>query len=417
MKILLSAFSFAPHQGSEPGVGWRWALELARDHDVVVLTDATRRAAAQAELQRVPAPRLEVVYHRPGWLRSVPLNSRTAQLLYAAWQFSLLPIARQLHSAHRFDLLVHLTYGVFRHASLLGALGVPFVFGPVGGGEDAPRRLKRSIAGRERAKEALRSLLNRLALIDPTLWWSLAKADLILTKTDQTRVALPWPFRRRAVVFPEIGIDAPEGPVGCTERASGEPLRALFAGRLLGWKGVHLAMWAVAQARSSGRDIRLDIVGSGPYEATLRGLHRRLALEDSVRFMGHVSQRQLFEMYRAAHVLLFPSLHDSSGNVVLEAQAFGCPVICLDIGGPATLVTPRTAFLVATAKATEQQVAQGLAASLNTIFDDEPRRATMARAAQYHARAMTWESRAVGCLRLAYERGLIQDLGSGLRAS
>ena len=42
MKILLSAFACAPNTGSEPGVGWRWAIELAKQHEVVVVTDATR---------------------------------------------------------------------------------------------------------------------------------------------------------------------------------------------------------------------------------------------------------------------------------------------------------------------------------------------------------------------------------------
>lgn len=408
MKILLSAFAFAPHQGSEAGAGWRWAQELAREHDVVVLTDASRRDAAEAELQRDPQPRLEVVYYRPRWLGRVPLNSSTAQSLYAAWQFSLLPMARQLNTAHRFDLVVHLTYGVFRHASLLGALGVPFVFGPLGGGEDAPWRLKRSIRGRERAKEALRSLVNRLALVDPTLWWALARSDLVLVRTEQTRSALPWPYRSRAQIFSEIGIDSTEWRGG-NARANGEPLRALFAGRLLGWKGVHLAMMAVAQSRDAGLDIRLDIVGRGPYEATLHALRERLGLVDSVRFRRHVPQQELFGMYGTAHVLLFPSLHDSGGNVVLEAQAFGCPVICLDIGGPATLVSPLSACLVRTAGATEGDVVHGLAAALRVMFEDEDRRIEMSRAAQLHAQSMTWRSRAFGCLDLARQHGLVLD--------
>lgn len=406
MRILLSAFSFAPHQGSEPGVGWRWAQELAREHDVVVLTDATRRAAAEAELARAPQPRLAVVYHRPALLARVPLNSRTAQTLYLAWQCLLLPTARRLHAEHRFDLVIHLTYGVFRHPSFLGALGVPFVFGPLGGGEDAPRALKRSLSRSEKLREALRALANRVALVDPLLWWACARSALILVKTRETAAALPWPFRRRAVVFPEIGIDAP--PLAApTARAPAEPLRVLFAGRLLGWKGVHLALMALARVRSLGLEVQLDIVGSGPFEPALRALHERLALGSAVRFVGSLPQARLFEMYRRAHVFLFPSLHDSSGNVVLEAQAFGCPVVCLDLGGPPTLVSAAGAHVVSTAGAGEDEVAARLAAVLQRLHDDEAARLAMARAAHEHARGQSWKRRVDDCLALVARHGLV----------
>lgn len=133
MKILLSAFAFAPNVGSEPGVGWRWAVELAKHHQVTVVTDATRRPLVEAEGVQLP-DNVEVVYYRPAVLRAMPLNSTTAQVLYTLWQFGLLVLARRLHRDRRFDLAIHITYGVFRHPSFLGYLGIPFVFGPVGGG-------------------------------------------------------------------------------------------------------------------------------------------------------------------------------------------------------------------------------------------------------------------------------------------
>ena len=406
MRILLSAFAFAPHQGSEPGVGWRWAMELAREHEVVVITDQTRRALVEPELQANPQPSLRVIFHRPGWLRRMPLNASTAQHLYALWQFSLPGLVRSLHAQQPFDLAVHLTYGVFRHASFVGGLGIPFVFGPLGGGEDAPAALKRSIKGRERLNEALRAVANRLALVDPMLWWSLWRSDLVLVKTPQSRAALPWPFRRQAVVFPEIGIDAPEAQP-LSQRMPGQPLRALFAGRLVGWKGAHLALLAVARARSRGLEVQLDIVGRGPFEPELRALHRQLNLGDAVRFINHMPQAQLFQMYRQAHVFLFPSLHDSSGNVVLEAQAFGCPVICLDLGGPATLVTEQTALVVKTHQCGEPQVIERLAEALMTMAQDEPARMVRAAAARAHASAMTWAGRVGQCLQLVKSRGLV----------
>lgn len=399
MRVLLSAFAFAPNVGSEPGVGWRWAAELGKQHEVTVVTDVTRRALVEANGVEVP-PNVRVVYCRPAWLRAMPLNSATAPLLYTLWQFGLLGFARRLQREQGFDLAIHCTYGVFRHPSFLGYLGIPFVFGPVGGGEDAPLALKRSIHGREKIKELLRSLLNKAALFDPFLWAAYARATVILTKTEDTRQALPWPFRRRAIVYPEIGIDAPAG-IQPTARLPGEPLRVLFAGRLLSWKGAHLAIRAVAQAVAQGVRVEFTLLGKGPFEPELRKLAAEVGAQDSIRWVSQIPQQELFALYRTMHCFLFPSLHDSSGNVVLEAQANGLPVICLDLGGPATLVTPETAVVVPTQGEDEECVVVSLAAALIRLVEDDSKRVTMARMALTHVETtMTWENRVRGVLRL-----------------
>lgn len=409
MKILLSAFAFAPNAGSEYGVGWRWAAELARNHEVTVVTDITRKDLIETEGVQLP-PNLRVAYFRPVWLQKVPLSSRTAQFLYTAWQFSLLGFARRLHREKSFDLAIHCTYGVFRHPSFLGFLGIPFIFGPVGGGEDAPLSLKRSIRGSEKIKELLRSLLNKAALFDPFLWAAYAKSTLILTKTEDTRQALPWPFRERALVYAEIGIDAPDG-IAPYPRQPDEPLRVLFAGRLLGWKGAHLAIRSVATAVAQGIPVEFTLLGKGPFESELRKVAASVGLQDSIRWVSQMPQQELFALYQTMHCLLFPSLHDSSGNVVLEAQANGLPVICLDLGGPATLVTAETAIVVSTRGEREEGVIQGLSDAIVQLASDETRRIAMGKAALAHVgTTMTWKNRVDGALLLAMPESKLVSL-------
>lgn len=402
MKILLSAFAFAPNLGSEPGVGWRWATELGKHHQVTVVTDMTRRDLVEAEGVQVPA-NVEVMYYRPAWLRAIPLNSATAPLLYALWQFGLLGFALRLQRKHGFDLAIHCSYSVFRHPSFLGYLGIPFVFGPLGGGEDAPLALKRSIHGHEMIKELLRSLLNKSALFDPFLWAAYAKATLILTATESTRQALPWPFRRRAIVYSNLGVDTPAG-IQPSTRQPGEPLRVLFAGRLLGWKGAHFAIRAVAQAAAQGVPVEFTLLGKGPFESELRKVAAEVGLHDNIHWISQMPQQELFALYQTMHCFLFPSLHDSGGSVVLEAQANGLPVVCLDLGGPATLVTPETAIVVSTNSQNEVAIVSALANALKHLANDESRRVAMAQAAISHTGIdMSWESRVNRVLVLAEE--------------
>lgn len=402
MKILLSAFAFLPNQGSEPGVGWRWAIELVKaNHQVVVLTDITRKTAIDKELQANPIPNLEVVCYRPAWLRLVPLNSKTAQILYSAWQYSLLPLALALNKTHRFDLIVHLTYGVFRHPSFLGFVGPKFVFGPVGGGEDAPWALKKSLPAKEKFKEVLRSALNATAKYNPFLNLALSRAALILAKTEDTRKALPKQYQSKAIVFSEIGID-PRETAGLPQgRLPEHPLEILFAGRLLGWKGAHLAIRAFALVASKGKSVRLTIVGNGPLQDWLHAMVKELGIENQVRWIGQIPQQELFELYSQMHCFVFPSLHDSSGNVVLEALAFGLPVVCLDVGGPVTLVNRKCASIIKTQNVSEKNVILAIASAIETLADDEQHRIAQAQAALSQAKVMTWASRPAGVIELA----------------
>ncbi|MBU1425985.1 MAG: glycosyltransferase family 4 protein [Gammaproteobacteria bacterium] len=400
MKILLSAFACKPYAGSEGGVGWRWAVELAKLHEVVVVTDVTRSEAIEAELADHPIANLRFVYFRPRWLARVPLNSITAQLLYTAWQFSLLPFAKALHKKQTFDWALHITYSVFRHPSFLGFLGIPFVFGPLGGGEDAPFRLKKSFERGEMIRDILRAIINKLALVDPFLWCAYARTTVILTATQETKMALPWPFRKRAIVYPNLGVDSDANTLIPT-RKEGDPMRILFVGRFHGLKGAHLAIRAVAEALRRKVNVEFTLVGQGPYESELRRVEQAEGVAGQIRWISHMPQQELFSVYQTMHCFLFPSLHDSGGSVVLEAQAKGLPVICLGIGGPATLVSAETGIVIDVPGLNEEDVVQRLADAIMVLANDEIRRAEMGRRALDHvASTMSWESRVRGVLHM-----------------
>lgn len=134
MRILLSAFGFGPGEGSESGGAWRWANELAKHHDVVVVTDGHNLRRIGATVAELKQPRLTVLYYRPWWITRMRVTSKTSQFIFGQWQFGLLFFARKLHREQPFDLCHHISYGAFRQASWLGFVGPPFVFGPVGGG-------------------------------------------------------------------------------------------------------------------------------------------------------------------------------------------------------------------------------------------------------------------------------------------
>lgn len=395
-RILLSGFACSPQWGSEPGVGWQWLLQLARHHEVVLLTHTYFRSHLQPALQEAGLSHLEVHYIQAPAGGLHPHRQLNSRVYYCWWQLYLRRQVKQLLAVRHFDLIHHLTWGTLRFPCLLGGLGVPLVMGPLGGGENAPMRLFAGLPFKVRAFDVLRSLTLKWVRIDPLATWGPRRSAVVLCRSGETLRALPASVQSRAVVVPEIG----SPPVDLSQRsapAGDGPLqqrefRLLFAGRLLGWKGVALAVGAAALLVREGWNVTLDVAGDGPLRDHLADFVQAHGLQDRVRLLGMVPREELFALYARADLFVFPSLHDASGSVVLESLSRGLPVVCLDLGGPQNYVNPSCGLVIGTVGLTRPQVEKALAAAIAGVLADPQQLANLSRQAAIHARRQTWEA-------------------------
>jgi glycosyltransferase involved in cell wall biosynthesis len=213
-----------------------------------------------------------------------------------------------------------------------------------------------------------------------------------MCKSEESLRALPESVWSRAIVLPEIGSPPIDprvravdhaGTVGC--------FRLFFAGRLLGVKGLSLALGALQILVRKGHSTSLDIAGDGPLRRHLEKEVAGRCLGAHVRFLGALPREQLMDRYREADLFVFPSLHDSSGNVVLEALSRGLPVVCLDLGGPRLYVDDSCGVVVRTAGSDRTGVEQALAEAIGTLIAQPARLAAMSRAAFEHAARQSWD--------------------------
>ena len=112
-----------------------------------------------------------------------------------------------------------------------------------------------------------------------------------------------------------------------------DTINVLYAGRLSKEKGVELLADAFLEAHRQDRRLHLVLAGGGPEEDLLR---RRLG--DHATFLGWLSGNDLARVYASADVFLFASSTETFGQVILEAQASGLPVVAVDRGGPSCLI-------------------------------------------------------------------------------
>lgn len=389
LRLLLSAYACRPNRGSEPGVGWNVAQEAAKHNETWVITqDDDRRPTIERELDDNPVAGLHFIYYRlPFW----PEHWNTGmlgQVHYYLWQLGAYFKARRLHRDIQFDLIHHVTYVKYWSPSFLSLMPVPFLWGPVGGGESAPKPFWKGFGLRGFLYESIRDLAHKLGEFDPFTQITARRSILALATTEETATRVRSLGARPVQVLSAVGLS--EEDVTSSESAKAESasrFRFISMCRLLHLKGVHLGLQAFAEANLPGAEYW--IVGDGPERGRLETLARDLGIDDRVRFWGKLQREEALDRLGEAHVMVHPSLHDSGGWVSIEAMAAGRPVICLDLGGPATQVTEETGIKVPARN--QKQAITDLAEAMRMLSEDANSRKRMGEAARERvAERYTW---------------------------
>jgi glycosyltransferase involved in cell wall biosynthesis len=231
--------------------------------------------------------------------------------------------------------------------SMIFGVGAPVVIGPMNGDMHYPPAFARRAGWLETSAVRLgRSLAGWANWLIP----GKRRAQLLVVANHRTRLALARRIDRPMVELHENGVDmALWGPT-CNQRpamSSDRPVRFVFMGRLVDWKGVDLLLRAWASIGASAGPVELEIIGDGPHRVALQELIHKLSIPASVKFRGWLSQQQCAAALGSADVLVLPSLIECGAAVVLEAMAAGLPVIATDWGGPAEYLDASCGILVA----------------------------------------------------------------------
>ena len=380
MNVLLSAYACQPGQGSEPGIGWNWVRTLAARHDLWVVTCDIRRPFIEASPE-ARHPSIRWVY--------VPLScavrpGRAATYhRYLTWQKEAAARAIALHGQIGFDVAHHVTFGNFWTPSLVASLDIPFVWGPVGGGESMPAAFLPSLGLRGLLFELARSAAQQVGSRCPGVRRVARTAAVAVATTPETAVRLTRMGATDVRVMCQVGLAHDDVLPVSSPAPAKTGFRVLSLGRLLPWKGYHLGLRAFQRLAETCPDAEYRIGGEGFDRNRLERLARRLGILPRVRFLGNLPRPAALAEVAAADVFLHPSLHEAAGYACLEAMACGVPVVCLQRGGPGLMVTRDTGIAVSVLS--PAQVIRDLAAGLDRLSRDDAGREAMGRLARRRA--------------------------------
>ena len=358
IRALVIAEACNPEWESGPLVGWSHANALREVADVHIVTQSWNRPALvraglvegrdftgiNTEPLLRPVERLirRISGPNKGWAMMTGLTIPAYMWFeHLTWRAH----GRDLR-AGRYDLVHRVTPVNSVVPSLItGALrraGVPFVLGPLNGGLPWPAGFP---GLRRREGEWISHLREGYRLV-PGYRSTRRRASAIMVGSLNALNDLPRHWHDKAVYVPENGIElsrfprpVPRSPQSYANR----PLRAVFLGRLVPYKGADILIDAAAPLLAEGH-MTLDIIGFGPEREALEATVAQRGLAAHVRFLGKVSHHDVAALVGAADVFTFPSVREFGGAVVLEAMAAGVVPVVVDYGGPGELITPACGF-------------------------------------------------------------------------
>jgi glycosyltransferase involved in cell wall biosynthesis len=327
MRILFCNYEYPPLGGGGGVVMAALARQLARRHEVTVLTSRAGDLAEESEDQGVHVVRVPVFFRR------------------------------QLAVANFPSMLAYLPSGFVRGSSLrrrdFDVINTHFVVptGPLGHALARWHRLPNvlSVHGGDLFDPSKRSSPHLHAPLRAAVRWMLAAADDVVGQSRDTvrHVNEIYGVRRDVTLIP-LGIERPPSRVVASRATFGLPHDAFVMvsiGRLVARKATTQLVDVLAA--SAIPNAHLLIIGDGPDAAAIRQRAHDLGVAARVHLAGQVTEADKYAALTIADAFVSTSQHEGFGLVFLEAMACGLPIVCYDRGGQIDfLASGETGFVV-----------------------------------------------------------------------
>lgn len=345
MKVLLSAHACNPESTSECIVGWRCLLAVASRHEVWLLTAERNRAALERARESGALPP-NVRLHfagKPFRRSSHPMLAKLREWpYYAAFLKAARPIAKQLHEEIGFDLVHHATFATWRIPVPYGELGIPFVIGPIGGGEIFNLAFSRYLSFEARFFEWFRNAATLSSLWNPGVRRTFHMASVVLSANPETsRIVSRFTRdkqRIRTLLVTSFTNEAIERFAPAPGKSYQGKLLLAGGGTCEGRKGVLLVLEALRLVKAQGVPFHYTFAGSGPEAAFLLRKRDEMDLGREVDILPNLKRDEYLEHLGRTHVYLLPSLRDNSPVALMEAMLAGCVPVVAACNGPAVIV-------------------------------------------------------------------------------
>ena len=394
-KILLSSYSCEPNKGSESEVGWSWAINLVKKgHTVYVITRANQRKSIENYINNKKIKNLHFIYFDLSKiLLSIlkPNFSKNSYLYYLLWQLGIFFKAHSYVKKIKFDFIHHVTYVSYRFPSFLIFYDIPFILGPLSGGDTVPLKLRKKFGFFGSVKEFIRDLSNLYIKFSPLMNLVFYKSKKIYVNSNETKNYIPKIFHKKISNLLAIGIEV-NNNIRPRRIKKKQTLKLCFAGNLINIKGIRILMNTFLKL-SKVISCQLYIYGDGKLKQYIYNFSEEHNIEKLIYLRKKVNRKFFLKSLIKNHVLLMPALRDSGSYVTLEAMSKGIPCAVLDIGGPNILVTNNSGIKIKSNQKNQELIVKNLTKSLIKLYLNPIAYYQMSSKSILRARKFTWKEK------------------------
>jgi len=393
MKILVSAYACCPEKGSEPGMGWNFVIGLAKFHEVHVIVEKLKwEQQIKKFLNKNSSINKNLKFYfivkkRNKFLRKIWPPSY--YWFYKGWQLSAFNLAKKLDKVEDFDVIHQLNMVGYREPGFLWKIKKPFVWGPIGGLENAPLPFLPKLGLHGFIFYLARNTINsiqRKFLLRPKLAARHTQSKLI-SATPETANLIKRLWQRNSEIICEVGhLDTNLQPI--KKRDINTPLKIIWSGVHSSRKNLPLLLDALA---ITNINFELHILGSGELTDKWKNYAISNGVNDKCYWHGWLKHKESIEIMKTGDLFCITSISDLTSTVTIEALSCGLPIICLDHCGFSYVVNEKCGIKVQV-KSYKKAVFD-FAHNINLIGLREDIRYELSRGALKRAKDFKWDKK------------------------
>lgn len=397
MNILINAYACAPNWGSEQGMAWHWITELAKIHNLYVITEGEWKKEIEEAVALLDVKDNIHFYYNPvsDKIRSMCWNQGDWRFYwyYRKWQKKTLTIARQICSEHRIDIIHQLNMIGFREPGYLWDIyDTHYIWGPVGGMEIVPLKYLSGMPLSKKTKYIVKNMLNHLQIrYSARVCKAIHRADIVIAATQGTYNSFVKLHHIKPVYMNEAGCTISEQHTA--HNFNKDQLDILWVGRFLDTKKLDIAIRTIAKVKDL--PVFLHIVGSGSdtENAMYQQMADKMGISNNIKWYGKLANKKVQEMMNQMDLFLFTSVLEGTPHVVLEAITNCLPILCIDTCGQGQLVNESIGWKVPLTN--PQQNSTDFAAILRHIIINRDEIKQKSDNCKQRQRELSWENKLV----------------------
>lgn len=397
MNILINAYACAPNWGSEQGMAWHWIIELAKMHNLYIITEGEWKKEIEEAVALLDVKDNIHFYYNPvsDKIRTMCWNQGDWRFYwyYRKWQKKTLTIARQICSEHRIDIIHQLNMIGFREPGYLWNIyDTNYVWGPVGGMEIVPLSYLSGMPLSKKTKYIVKNMLNHLQIRYSTrVYKAIHRADIVIAATQGTYNNFVKLHHIKPVYMNEAGCTISEQHTA--HNFNKDQLDILWVGRFLDTKKLDIAIRTIAKVKDL--PVFLHIVGSGSdaENAMYQQMADKMGISNNIKWYGKLANKKVQEMMNQMDLFLFTSVLEGTPHVVLEAITNCLPILCIDTCGQGQLVNEAIGWKVPLTN--PQQNSTDFAAILRHIIINRDEIKQKSDNCKQRQRELSWENKLV----------------------